>query len=270
MAQGLRHFLLAVQFFTRVPVTGRLAVWVGYSPEMLRLSAAYFPLVGVLVGLWGGAVLLAALWCLGSDAVWVAAALSTAATVWATGGFHEDGLADTADALGGHVSLERSLEIMKDSRIGAYGALAVVLALLIKVAAVALLASRAPTVAAAVLVWAHSGSRAAALAPIRFLPHVGDAAGAKSKPLADSLSGSRLAIACFLGLIGFLPFWSVKPAQAAAFLIANLMLLSLLSWRSVAWLRTRLGGYTGDTLGATQQMAELAVLLTACAVVTAA
>ena len=99
----IREFLLAVQFFTRIPVTGALAEWVGFSPAMLRASAAHFPGVGWLVG----AVVAGITWALlallppGPYAPLVAAVLGTAAGVWLTGAFHEDGLADVADGLGG-------------------------------------------------------------------------------------------------------------------------------------------------------------------------
>ncbi len=143
MTRFLRHYLLALQFFTRIPVTGRLAEWVGFSPELLRASAAHFPGVGVLVGALAAAVF--ALLQIGlpvtSFTPLVAAALSTVVSVLLTGGFHEDGLADVADGLGGSYQRERALEIMKDSRIGAFGAMALVLALLCKVALLALLAS---------------------------------------------------------------------------------------------------------------------------------
>jgi len=143
MIRFIRHYLLAVQFFTRIPVTGRLAEWVGYSPEMLRASAAHFPGIGVVIG--GAAAAVFALLLLflpdTSFTPLVAAALSTVATVWLTGGFHEDGLADVADGLGGSYDRERALEIMKDSRVGAFGAMALVLALLCKVALLALLGS---------------------------------------------------------------------------------------------------------------------------------
>ena len=140
--QGVRHFLLALQFFTRIPVTGRLAQWVGYSPAMLRASAGHFPGVGWLVGAVGALVLWGALRVLpgGALGALVAAAFSTLATVWLTGAFHEDGMADTADGLGGAVTRERALAIMKDSRIGTYGAAALVLVLALKLALLALLA----------------------------------------------------------------------------------------------------------------------------------
>ena len=128
--QALRHYLLAVQFFTRIPVSGKLADWVGYSPAMLRASAAHFPGVGWLVaavalGVYAG---IAALLGAQTFTPLAAAVLSTIATVMVTGGFHEDGLADVADGMGGGYQRERVLEIMKDSRVGAFGAMALVLA----------------------------------------------------------------------------------------------------------------------------------------------
>lgn len=108
--QSLRHFLLAVQFFSRIPVSGRLASWVGWSPALQRASAGHLPGVGWLVGLWAALLLGASLWLLPTTS-WtplVAALLSTAGTLWLTGGFHEDGLADVADGLGGMVPPEGS------------------------------------------------------------------------------------------------------------------------------------------------------------------
>ena len=107
MLQFIRHYLLAVQFFTRIPVTGRLAQWVGFSPEMLRASAAHFPGVGVLMGA-AAAGVFALLVLLLPDTPFtplVAAALSTVATVWLTGGFHEDGLADVAGSSGAMLTM---------------------------------------------------------------------------------------------------------------------------------------------------------------------
>ena len=141
MSQFIRHFLLAIQFFTRIPITGKLAEWVGFSPAMLRASAAHFPGAGWVVGMIAAAVYgaLSALLPAGGYTPLVAAVLSTVATVLVTGAFHEDGLADVADGLGGSYDPARALEIMKDSRVGAFGALALVLAVLAKVALLALL-----------------------------------------------------------------------------------------------------------------------------------
>lgn len=261
MKQFIRHYLLALQFFTRVPVTGRLAAWVGYSPDMLRLSAAHFPGVGWLLG--GLAALLYALLVQAlADAAYaplVLAVLVTVFTVLLTGAFHEDGLSDLADGLGGASDRERALDIMKDSRIGAFGALALVLALLLKVALLALLGAADPALACGALFFAHVLSRFTPLWLIRLLPHVGDTARSKSKPLADQISTAGLAVAALWTLAGTaLVVWWLPEARLwiGGGVAAGLAWLWM--WRLLA---RRLQGYTGDGLGATQQVCELAIYL---------
>jgi len=256
----LRHYLLALQFFTRVPVTGRLADWVGFSPAMLRASAAHFPGVGLLVGLLAAAVaggLLVLLPPVGFAPV-VAAVLSTVATVLFTGALHEDGLADVADGLGGAQDRLRALEIMKDSRTGAFGVLALVLAVAAKVSLLALLGSIDARMLVAALVLAHVLSRGWPLVLIRLLPYVGDAAGSKAKPMAEAIGGGALA-----GALA----WTALAAGAGAWLQGPAFVLAPLcaSALALAWMarlfRRRLQGFTGDCLGATQQVCELACYL---------
>ena len=257
---GLRHYLLAVQFFTRIPVTGRLAQWVGYSPAMLRASAAHFPGVGVLVGALVALFTLGLLQALPASpfAPLLAAALGTVLSVLITGGFHEDGLADVADGLGGSSEREPSLVIMKDSRVGAFGAMALVLALLTKVALLALLGSVDAGLMAVALFAAHVSSRTWPLLLIRWMPHVGDAAGSKSKPLADQISNTSLAVAgvWFAGAAALVAWLTEGVAWWAPLLASGLALawMGRLFWR-------RLQGFTGDCLGATQQVCELAFYL---------
>ena len=258
----IRHFLLAVQFFTRIPITGALADWVGFSPAMLRASAGHFPGVGVLVGAVAAGVygLLAVLLPDSGYTPMVAAVLSTIVTALLTGGFHEDGLADVADALGGSYDRARALEVMKDSRVGAFGAMALSLALLAKVALIALLGSTDSellTICSALFA-AHVVSRTLPLLLIYWLPHVGDTAASKSKPLADNISFSSLLVAflwCFMALI--LILW----AQAAIYLIVgcSFALIALLYMHRL--FKRRLQGFTGDCLGATQQVCEIAFYL---------
>ncbi|MDR0225609.1 MAG: adenosylcobinamide-GDP ribazoletransferase [Burkholderiaceae bacterium] len=268
----LRHFLLAVQFFSRIPVTGRLAAWAGWSPERQRASAAHLPGVGWLVGLWGGCGLLAGAWLLAPSA-WMplaAALLSTLATLWLTGGLHEDGLADVADGLGGMAAPERALEIMKDSRLGAYGAMALVMALLTKTTLLAALIAAGPLRAAVVLCCVHVLSRLAPLLLMRSLPYVGQAATSKAAHLAGRpLSGKGLATGLLWCLPALALLWQLPDAPsatAALSLMAALLLAGTLATAAMAgWLRRRLGGMTGDCLGAAQQTCELAMLLAAAA-----
>jgi adenosylcobinamide-GDP ribazoletransferase len=258
--QALRHYLLAVQFFTRIPITGRLADWVGYSPAMLRASAAHFPGIGWLAALLSASVFAALHWALAPNplAPAVAAVFCTVATVLMTGGFHEDGLADVADGLGGSADRERALDIMKDSRIGAFGAMALVLALLAKLSLLALLGAHSLQAALAGLLGAHVVSRFWPLLIVRSLPHVGDTARSKSKPLADQISGAALAAAA---LWCFLPLALVWQAQPALYFIASLLASALAAAWMGRWFARRLQGFTGDCLGATQQVSEIGFYL---------
>lgn len=242
------RFFGAVRFFTRLPVPA----WVGHSTAELNAASRYFPAVGLLVGGIGAAVLLLAAqgWPLP-----LAVLLSMGATVWITGAFHEDGLADTADGLGGGWRREDVLRIMKDSRTGSYGVVALALVLLGKFAA---LAALTPAAAAAGLLAGHALSRWTAVSLMAAMPYARDDDQSKAKPLATELSG---------------PAWLV----AGSFAVAGLLVAALVvGWASVLFgsvlavaitvalarlYRRRLGGYTGDCLGAAQQASELAFYL---------
>jgi adenosylcobinamide-GDP ribazoletransferase len=262
----IKHFLLAIQFFTRIPITGKLAAWVGYSPEMLRASAAHFAAVGWVVGAVAAAVYLAVQALMpsthaGLTAAWIAACLSTVATALLTGGFHEDGLADLADGLGGSYDQQRALEIMKDSRIGAFGAMALALALLTKMALLVALGGLEGFVIMNLIVASHVVSRALPMGLLALLPHVGDAAASKSKPLAESISGRAL-LSNFFWCLGL---WVLACCAPNAVEIMWLMLAgagaALMAWLFMWWrLARRLQGFTGDALGATQQVCEIAFL----------
>ena len=246
--QEWQRLLMALQFLTRVPV--HLEV---FDAAELNRSARYFPVIGAGVGLAGALVLAAA-------STWwplpVAVVLSMAATVWLTGGFHEDGLADTCDGLGGAVSRERALAIMKDSRIGSYGALGLALMLGLKAA---LLSAQGPVLrTACAIVFAHAVSRAAPVVLLALLPYAGDAEHAKAKPMAQQVSRTDLAVALLLALA--VAALLARPLGVAHALLA-LAATAVATAAMRRWLRRRLGGYTGDTLGATQQGSEAAVLL---------
>lgn len=247
MQHQLRLFFVALQFLTRCPVPR----WVGYQPAWLQQCARWFPAVGTLVGIVAALVLWAAL------KLWppaVAVGLSMAMSIWLTGGFHEDGWADTCDGLGGAVSREKALAIMKDSRIGSYGALGLLLMLGLKAATLTALTANAP-LALAGLVFAHTASRAAPVVLMRLLPYAGDIEHAKAKPLATQAGTDTLALALGWTLVAGIALLPLLRLGAALLALAALVL-----WMR-RWLKRRLGGYTGDNLGACQQLSELVVLL---------
>lgn len=253
MALSLRNeapvFLLALQFLTRLPITVR-----DYSPERMAASPRWYPGVGVVVGLAEGLVFLLADWIWGA---WVGAVLAVAAAVLLTGAMHEDGFADACDGLGGGRTKDRALEIMRDSRIGAYGAVGLMLML---GGRVALLAGLDPLAAPFVLMAGHAISRAAMLWVMQVDPYVrGQGTGS---PVAQPIDedGRQLAIGTVLvaalPLLIALPLYGVILAGAGAGL--GLMLMR-------QRFRPMLGGYTGDCLGAVQQSALIGFLLGAAA-----
>ena len=259
-----RLLLTAVQFLTRVPIPR----WVGYQPEWLQGCLRYFPVVGSLIGLAGAlALALAAAW-------WppaVAVVLSMACTVWLTGSFHEDGWADTCDALGGTVSRERALEIMKDSRIGTYGSVGLILMLGLKaVVLVSLSTPLWPDMVSAMmaLIWCHTASRLVPVWLIRLMPYGGDAAHAKAKPLAMQVTNTGVIIATLLTLLLAAALWgalaySGRPTAAlVSDVLQSLVVMAVGAAFCAHWFMRRLGGFTGDTLGASQQITEVLGLLT--------
>jgi adenosylcobinamide-GDP ribazoletransferase len=238
------YFFGAVRFFTRLPVPA----WVGHSAEHLNRSARYFPAVGLLVGGLGALVYMAA------ALFWpktVAVLLAMAATIYATGAFHEDGLSDTVDGLGGGWDKARILEIMKDSRVGSYGVVALVLALLGKFI---LLVEMNEVWLPAALVAGHAVSRFAATVLISAMEYAREDASSKAKPLATKLTAGELATAAAFAAAGLL---LLPPGQA---LVACALAALAALWMADLFKRW-LGGYTGDCLGATQQVAEIAFYL---------
>jgi adenosylcobinamide-GDP ribazoletransferase len=249
----LRLFFIALQFFTRLPIPR----WVGFEPIWLQHCARHFPLVGLLVGAFCALLLWAALWLWTAP---VAVGLALAGGIWLTGGFHEDGWADTWDGLGGAVSREKALSIMKDSRIGSYGALALILMLGLKAAALLALLEQDGWLALAGWIWAHAASRAAPVWLIHSLPYAGDAEHAKAKPLATRIGGAGLLVALAWVLLASLGLLAVDMSWLPSLCLAALGVASA-TLLMQGWLDKRLGGFTGDNLGATQQLAELAALL---------
>lgn len=251
IGRQVQLLLCAMQFLTRLP-TPPLR---GFEPDWITRSARYFPLVGLLVGGIGALVLLAASTSWNG---WLPAILALGVGFLVTGGFHEDGLADTADGLGGGQTRERRLEIMKDSRVGTYGVLALVTILGAKAAA---LASLTPMNAALALLTAHGAGRVAAVAAMAALPHVSDRDHAKYKPAPDGVKPLDVLIAAILGLWPLLLAPPLGALAAIAFAAALAVAVAVLAHRLI-------GGYVGDVLGAIEQVAELGVLLGLSAVLT--
>ena len=239
---------ISLLFSTRLPLAHSFAIG---AADVARASWA-LPLAGAIIGLLGAA----AYWlahALGLPPL-AAAGLTLAATLVATGCLHEDGLADTADGFGGGATRERKLEIMRDSRIGSYGACALILSLLLRWSALASLGE--PAAVAAALIATHAAARATMPLLMWLVPRAradGLAADAGSPPRTSVVAAGLLAVmALGLGL-----------GHMAA-VVALLLLVAAMAF--VAWLcRRQIGGQTGDVLGAMEQVGEIIVLSTAAA-----
>lgn len=244
-----------VRFYSRLPVPAlpweQDAHALPSFPRLLRM----IPVAGLVLGLMPAAVLgLALILDLGP---WLAATLSVAAMVLTTGALHEDGLADTADSIGG-TTREKRLEIMRDSRIGSFGASALFLALALRIGALAALATRIDNGAmvAAILITA-SISRTAGLMPLVFLAParrdgMSQAVGQPARKTFWRAAGIAAILAVMLGMIAGLP---------AAGIVLMLVLSGLSGLALTRFADRHLGGQTGDIAGAAQQVAEIAALI---------
>jgi adenosylcobinamide-GDP ribazoletransferase len=238
----LRYLCAALGYFTRVPVPRGIGADVGDLAGAIR----YFPVIGALVGGIGAVVYLIALRVFPAP---VAVLLSMAATLLATGAFHEDGLADCCDAFGGGATRDDVLRIMRDPRIGAFGAIALVVALALKWQT---LAALPPLVAAWLMIAAHAASRAMAASFLVTLDYA--RAEGKAQPVAQRMSPHAFGVAVALGLPWlFWPDWRAGLVALGATLVLRVVL--------ARYFLRRLGGYTGDCLGLAQQVFELAIYL---------
>lgn len=246
----LELFALAVSFFSRLPVPEKTP----YSDERMNRAGRYFSLVGVvLAGLCSGVYWLFSQVFSPEISVFVMMVFS----LMLTGAFHEDGLTDMADGIGGGMTNERRLTIMKDSRIGTYGASALMMALLGKWLLLTELSSLSSM--AYVLFVGYALSRAVAASLIYDMPYVSDIDTSKSKPLANKQTLPELITLIVVGLVP-----ALMMGLGVFFVLVLLSLVFRIAFKR--WLMLRLGGFTGDCLGAAQQLMELLIYLALIAI----
>lgn len=244
----LRLFFIALQFFTRLPIPQ----WVGFEPGWLNQASRYFVMVGVLVGLLSAIVYGLAILILPKV---VAVILVMVFGVLLTGAFHEDGFADVCDGFGGGYTPERVLEIMKDSRVGAFGVIGMVLMLGLKAATLISIPTHAIALA---FIIAHPLSRLASTVLIWRLRYV--RGEGKAKPLAETMRGSEFAFACVTAWLATIYVHGKTGFSTFSCILAWLAAMAS-AWAMARWFVRRIGGYTGDCLGAVQQVAEVAIYL---------
>ncbi|MEM9668164.1 MAG: adenosylcobinamide-GDP ribazoletransferase [Pseudomonadota bacterium] len=246
MRQQVASFLLAVQFLTRIP----LNISGIYSPDRMAASVRYYPAVGILIGALTAALYAGACYILPH---YIAVLLAICGGLLITGAFHEDGLADTFDGMGGGSTRERALEIMKDSRLGTYGTLALLSVMVLKAAS---LFALTPALLITSLIAAHGLSRLSSVCVIATSRYVRDEG--TGKPVAGGISLSGLAVAAGTGCLIFALWSSSQPLPALGFGLLGLVLGHVFMRLIV---ERKLGGYTGDTLGAVQQVSEIGFYL---------
>ena len=252
-ARAWRDIIENLRFFSALPTPFRRAeIETGGGLDLARIAWAT-PIAGALIGAVGALAFgLADLLGLPS---FLRAAFAVAALALATGALHEDGLADVADGFGGGLTHESKLAIMRDSRIGAFGTVALVLSLILRIGALAALARGGFGVAAASLILAGAASRAGALVPLALLPPArAEGAGASAgRPEAKDLIAAGLAVAGVAFLAGFVALGVMRALFAC-------VLAAAAAWAMSALARSQIGGQTGDVAGAAQQVAEIACL----------
>lgn len=244
MTEQLKIFFTALQFYTRLPIPK----WAEYSQNHFDRSTRYFPLIGWIVGGFGALIFIMADKFLPQS---VSLLLSMAATILLTGAFHEDGFADFCDGFGAGWTKQQILDIMKDSRIGTYGAGGIFFMLFLKFHLLSELGARFLPLA---LIMGHSVSRAAILVFRQTHGYVRDNDDAKAKPMPQNVSKKD----CWVGIIlGSLPLVLLPLPMILTVIVFVLLTEFFFS----QWIVRRIGGYTGDCLGATQQLCELACYL---------
>ena len=240
MKNEIKIFFTAVMFYTRIPVPKSI----GYSGVNLNKATRYLPLIGILVGSLGAFVFYMANSVLSTE---TSVLCSIIATILLTGAFHEDGFADSCDGLGGGYSKEKILEIMKDSKIGTYGVLGLVLLILTKIF---LLTEICPSQIPIVIIAAHAFSRLNPVILMYISKYVRNDETSKSKDTTKEKSISILLIAFIFSILPlFLLHYTIIP-----FIVVTLFLI-LIYFRY--YIHKKLGGYTGDLLGALQQISEV-------------
>ena len=255
MKREISIFFTALMYYTRIPCPD----WVVYQESYLHQATRYLPIVGWIVGLSAGLLFLAGNFLFGAA---LGIILSMTGSILLTGAFHEDGFADACDGFGGGWTKERILEIMKDSRVGTYGVVGLILILSFKFFSLQQLVnsnSIQPFVLVLLFITAHALSRFMASTFIFTHAYVRLSKDSKVKPVAQSDGNHDLGIGAALAFIPLLAlvFFSNKLSLLA--IIIPLYLIKLYLGR---YFTKWIGGYTGDCLGAAQQVFEVIIYLT--------
>jgi len=264
MKKELYIFFTALMFYTRIPCPKNI----DHHPDYLNKASRYFPLIGWIVGGISFVVFYLSTFLFSNE---IAIVLSIIAGILVTGAFHEDGFADVCDGFGGGWTKEKILLIMKDSAIGAYGAIGIVLLFLLKFESLTQLIKMNQSSNFGIwnfnigillfFITAHSLSRLAAVSIVFTHEYSREDATSKSKPIAQNYTWREVVGAFFFGLIPLLVLsyfqWQLFLAVIPVFVMRFFLARYFQKW---------IGGYTGDCLGATQQVCEVIFYLSIIAI----
>lgn len=247
LQKEFKLFMLALMFFTRIPCPS----FDDFEESDLNEASRYFSLVGLVVGFLSFVAFYAASQYFSAI---TAVIFSLAFSVFVTGAFHEDGFADTVDGFGGGWTKEKILEIMKDSRVGAFGAVALIILFALKISLLYETAGKLQIVfALSLFLTSHTLSRAASASIIFTSSYVQEDKVSKAKPLATAMGGGSF---LFLIIVGILPLLLMKNPL----FFVTVIPVFLTSFIAGKYFEKWIGGYTGDCLGATQQICEIVFL----------
>ncbi|SKC04368.1 adenosylcobinamide-GDP ribazoletransferase [Dyadobacter psychrophilus] len=254
MRLQLTLFFTALQFYTRIPAPR----WVHYKQENLSRATGFLPLIGWLVGIISGLSWLGGAYVTNIS---IGLVLSMIASIFTTGAFHEDGFADVCDGFGGGWTRDKILEIMKDSRVGTYGSVGLMMMLALKFLLLINLAAQWKNDFLAltlILITAHALSRLMPVFVIFTKPYAREDQHSKAKPVAQKISRSSLVTGSVITLIPLICLaWTCHTPFIFTCCILPAVTAYLLSRYFVKWIR----GYTGDCLGAIQQVSEVSFYL---------
>lgn len=258
LKQELKIFFAALMFFSRIPCPK----WVDHSPEYLNKATRYFPLIGWILGVFTFAFYFAANQIFNAE---ISVIISMISGILITGAFHEDGFADVCDGFGGGWTKHQILEIMKDSRVGAYGVIGVILIMLMKFylllqvvhTPISLVINTSFTLLI-LFIAAHAISRLAAASIVFTHAYVREDLNSKSKPIAQDFSWKEVVGSSLFGLspIIFLSFYQYQ-------ILYTIIIVTATRYFLARYFQKWIGGYTGDCLGATQQVCEVVFYLSA-------
>jgi len=250
MKRELQIFFTALMFYTRIPCPS----WVDHDEHYISLSTRYLPFVGWIVGgVYAGFVILANSIC----APLISVILGMIVGVLLTGVFHEDGFADVCDGFGGGWTKENILAIMKDSRVGTYGVIGLILLVALKISVTRELLHVDNTSFLLIIISSHTLSRMMPVIVIAFLRYVRDDKQAKAKPVAKGVGLTSFFIAALFTIIPIL----LLAWHAGGLILLDIIPVLAITFFLGQYFKKWIGGYTGDCLGAVQQVTEVTFLL---------